>query len=93
MTTPKNFAPVGATEEGGRSLAGFPAPVVLRAVQNRDFAIALLHADTRDSALQDPTLGLTDDQRAELSSRLDEMARMAFRDALDQLRAEGFAAL
>ncbi|MGY1730529.1 hypothetical protein ACI798_03330 [Geodermatophilus sp. SYSU D01045] len=90
MTTPSGFAPDGMTEEGGRRLAGIPATVVLRAVQNRDFALALLHEDTRRPALDDPTLGLTDEQRTELSARLDEMAQLSFAEALGQLREEGF---
>lgn len=77
--------PTGA-QEGG--LSRIPGSVVLKAVQDPDFVLQLLHRDTRDAALSDPKLGLTAAQQDELSSRLDEIARMSFTEAIELLRRE-----
>ncbi len=70
-------------------LSDIPASVVLRAQEDTEFALRLLHRDTRDEALSDPGLGLSDEQRHKLSSILDEIARMSFHDAIQMLRDQG----
>ncbi len=81
------------TEYGDQHLPALPASVVVRAENDMDFATRLLHRDTRDEALDDPALGLTDDQRNDLSSRLDDIAGMSFQDAMEQIRDAGVVRL
>jgi hypothetical protein len=71
------------------SLSDIPGSVVCRAQQDMDFAFRLLNAESRDEALSDPDLDLTDEQLRELSSRLAEIARMSFLDAIRMLRDQG----
>jgi hypothetical protein len=71
------------------SLSDIPGSVVFRAQQDMDFAFRLLNAESRDEALSDPDLDLTDEQLRELSSRLAEIARMSFLDAIRMLRDQG----
>jgi hypothetical protein len=70
------------------NLSDIPGSVVLRAVEDTDFVLRLLHRDSRREALSDASLGLTDEQQRELSSHLDEIARMSFADAIQLIRDE-----
>jgi hypothetical protein len=81
------------TEFRDRHLADIPGSVVIRAQHDMDFATRLLHRDTRDDALSDPSLRLTEDQRTELSSRLDDIADMSFQDAMERIRDAGVICL
>ena len=76
-----------------RHLAVIPAAVVVRAQHDMDFATRLLHRDTRDEALNDPSLRLTEDERNEVSSRLDDIASMSFQDAMVRIRDAGVVCL
>lgn len=69
------------------SLSDIPGSVVLRAQEDTNFAVRLLHQDTRAAALTEA--GLTDEQRSALSPILDEIASMSFQDAIQMLRDEG----
>jgi hypothetical protein len=81
------------TESRERHLADIPGSVVVRAQQDMDFATRLLHRDTRDDALNDPSLGLTEDERSDLSGRLDDIAAMSFQDAMERIRDAGVVCL
>jgi hypothetical protein len=70
-------------------LSDIPGSVVTRAQQDMDFALRLLNQATRAEALNDPGLDLTDEQRSELSSRLDGIASMSFQEAIQMLRDRG----
>ena len=76
-----------------RHLSDIPGSVVVRAQHDMEFATRLLHRDTRDEALNDPSLRLTEDERNDLSSRLDDIAAMSFQDAMVQIRAAGVVCL
>ena len=65
------------------NLSAIPGSVVLRAQEDPDFALQLLNADSREDALSG--LGLSDEQLRELRLILDEVARMSFQDAIQQL--------
>jgi hypothetical protein len=65
-----------------------PESLVERVRQDTDFALRLLHRETRDDALAELT-ELTEAERFDLSSRLDEIASMSFQDALEFLRRHG----
>jgi hypothetical protein len=71
------------------NLSDIPGSVVTKAQQDMDFALRLLHRDTREEALNDPALDLTDEQRQELYSLLDDIAGMSFQDAIQRLRDQG----
>jgi hypothetical protein len=81
------------SEHRERHLADIPGAVVVRAQHDMDFATRLLHRDTRDEALNDPSLRLTEDERTELSSRLDDIATMSFQDAMERIRDAGVLCL
>jgi DNA-binding transcriptional LysR family regulator len=70
--------------EGGY-LAKIPGSVVVRAQQDTNFAVRLLNRDSREGALAEAGVELTD----ELDRTLDEIARMSFQVALQTLRDEG----
>jgi hypothetical protein len=71
------------------SLSDIPGSVVTKAQQDLDFALKLLHQDTRADALNEPDLDLTAEQRSELSSILDDIANMSFEQAIQRLRDLG----
>jgi hypothetical protein len=75
------------------NLSDIPGSVVTKAQQDMDFALRLLHRDTREDALNDPALDLTDEQRQELYSLLDDIASMSFEDAIQRLRDLGTTTL
>jgi hypothetical protein len=75
------------------SLSDIPGSVVLRAQQDADFAVRLLHRESRRDALGDDDLGLTDEQQRELFPILDEIAQLSFRDAIRMLRDQGSVVL
>ncbi len=75
------------------SLSDIPGSVVLRAQQDADFVVRLLHRDSRGEALAEDDLGLTDEQQRQLSPLLDEIAQMSFRDAIQMLRDQGAVVL
>jgi hypothetical protein len=81
------------TESREPHLAGVPGSVVVRAQHDMDFATRLLHRDTRDDALNDPALRLTEDERSQLSARLDDIAAMSFQDAMERIRDAGVVCL
>jgi hypothetical protein len=71
-------------------LVGIPGALVVRAQQDVDFAVRLLDRETRDDALREA--GLDERLREAVSDRLDEIAQMSFRDALQNLRYSGVEA-
>jgi len=81
------------TESREPHLSGVPGSVVVRAQHDMDFATRLLHRDTREDALNDPALRLTEDERSELSARLDDIAAMSFQDAMERIRDAGVVCL
>jgi DNA-binding transcriptional LysR family regulator len=70
--------------EGGY-LANIPGSVVVRAQQDTNFAVRLLNRDSREHALAEAGVELTD----ELDRTLDEIAQMSFQVAIQTLRDEG----
>lgn len=68
------------------SLSDIPGSVVLRAQEDTDFALRLLHRDSRAEALIGADLDLSDEQLRELSPILDEIARMSFQEAIEMLK-------
>ena len=81
------------TESREPHLSGVPGSVVVRAQHDMEFATRLLHRDTREDALNDPALRLTEDERSELSARLDDIAAMSFQDAMERIRDAGVVCL
>ena len=77
------------TDSRETDLGDIPGAVVVKAQNDMDFALKLLHQDTREAALADASLRLTEDERYRLSSVLDEIAAMSFVDALEKIRALG----
>lgn len=71
------------------SLSDIPGSVVTKAEHDLDFALKLLHRETRADALNQSELGLTDEQRSELSSILDDIASMSFEEAIQRVRDVG----
>jgi hypothetical protein len=71
------------------SLSDIPGSLVYRAQQDTDFALSLLHRGSREAALRDADLGLSDEQLGELSRILDEIASLSFQDAIQMLRDQG----
>jgi hypothetical protein len=71
------------------SLSDIPGSVVLRAQEDTDFALRLLHRDSREEALSDPALDLSDDQLRDLSPILDEIANLSFQEAIQMIRDQG----
>jgi len=81
------------TEEDGGYLNGIPGSVVVRAQSDTEYALRLLHQDTRADALNELGLGLTEGAMAELNATLDAIAGMSFESAIEQLRNAGIACL
>lgn len=79
------------TEQGPGYLSGIPGALVVRSQQDIAFAVRLLNRDTRDEALGEAELSLTEDERTELDARLDEIASLSFQDAISALGNEGVA--
>ncbi|MGY1603662.1 hypothetical protein [Geodermatophilus sp. SYSU D00815] len=63
-----------------------PALLVTKAQDDLDFALALLHEDTRAEALRHPDLRLTDAEQRELHPVLEQIAQLSFEDAVEQIR-------
>ena len=76
-----------------QDLSDIPGAVVVRAQHDMEFAVRLLHRDTRDDALNDPRLRLTEDERRDLSARLDDIASMSFTEAMERIRDAGVLSL
>ena len=72
-------------------LPNCPGALVVRAQQDIAFAVKLLHRDTREEALSEAHLDLTDEERSDLDSLLDEIASLSFQDAIGALGNEGVA--
>ncbi|MGY1603661.1 hypothetical protein [Geodermatophilus sp. SYSU D00815] len=66
--------------------ARLPAGLLARAESDRDFALALLHEETRAGALADPELGLPVAEQRELFPVLGRIAQLSFEDAVEQIR-------
>jgi hypothetical protein len=81
------------TESAGEPLASIPGALVVRAQDDLDFALRLLHRDTREDALNELDLGLTEKEQRELSARIDEIAGMSFQTAIEELRDAGVVQL
>jgi hypothetical protein len=79
--------------ESGDELAAIPGAVVVRAQDDLEFALRLLHRDTRADALNELELGLTEEEQRELYARLDEIAGMSFETAIGKLRDAGVMSL
>jgi hypothetical protein len=71
------------------SLSDIPGSLVLRAQEDTDFALRLLHRDSREEALSDPALDLSDDQLRVLTPILDEIANLSFQEAIQMIRDQG----
>jgi len=67
-------------------LSAIPWSVVIRAQEDPDFALRLLNTASREDALSDPDLRLTEEQLRDLRPVLDEVAQLSFQDAIQQLR-------
>jgi hypothetical protein len=81
-------------ESGDSSyLAGIPGSVVVRAQEDLDFAMRLLHRETRAEALGEPGLGLGPQERAEVFEVLDAIAAMTFQEVIEHLRGVGVVRL
>jgi hypothetical protein len=70
-------------------LAAIPGELVVRAQQDMDFALRLLHQESRDDAVSEAGIELTDEQKNTLYVSLDKIANMSFQDALESLRHDG----
>ena len=68
--------------QGDGPSINIPTALVSRAQEDIDFALRLLHRESRDEAIREAGLDLTDDQRSELYALLDEAANMSFQEAL-----------
>jgi hypothetical protein len=74
-------------------LADIPGALVIRAQQDLDFALRLLHEDSRQYAIDELELDLTSEQLSALHERLDVIAHMSFQEAIQTVRAAGVAVL
>ena len=81
------------TESNGGYLDGIPGSVVVRAQSDMEYALRLLHQDTRQDALNELDMGLTEEAMVELNASLDAIAGMSFESAIQQLRNAGIACL
>jgi hypothetical protein len=79
-------------QEDGSS-ANIPTALVCQAQEDMNFALRLLHRESREEALREVGLDLTDDQRSTLYTRLDEVANMSLQEALEKTRDEGWQSL
>jgi hypothetical protein len=70
-------------------LSDIPQRVVERAQQDMDFSLRLLNRETREDALNEPGLDLTEDELGPLLVALDDIAGMSFREALRALKGAG----
>ena len=78
---------MGATEDG--YLADIPGELVVRAQQDVEFALKLLYQGSREDAIRDAGISLTDEQLSKLHSALDQIASMSFQEALQALKDVG----
>ena len=76
-----------------KHLSDIPGAVVTLAQNDLEFAVKLLHRDSRDDALNDSRLALTERERSDLSARLDEVADMSFAEAMERIRDAGVLCL
>ena len=74
---------------GEGRVPGIPPELVERAQNDTDYAFRLLSRESREEALREAGLDLSDDERSALNSRLDEIADLSFQEALAQLRRIG----
>jgi Tat protein secretion system quality control protein TatD with DNase activity len=70
-------------------LTDIPAELVVRAQQDLDYALRLLHRETRAAAIGEAGLDLTAEEQNSLYASLDQIANMSFQDALEALRKVG----
>ena len=70
-------------------LSDIPAELVVRAQQDMNFALRLLNQATREDALREAGLELTDDELGKLHAALDYIASMSFQDVLQALKNVG----
>jgi hypothetical protein len=78
---------IGPTEDG--YLADIPGELVVRAQQDMDFALKLLYRDSREEAIRDAGVSLTDEQLSKLHAALDQIASLSFQEALQALKDVG----
>ena len=79
-----------AMEPSGEGyLTDIPAELVVRAQQDLDYALRLLHRDTRAAAIREAGLDLTTEEQNSLNYSLDQIAQMSFQDVLEALRKVG----
>lgn len=74
---------------GDGYLTDIPAELVVRAQQDLDYALRLLHRDTRAAAIREAGLDLTTEEQNSLNYSLDQIAQMSFQDVLEALRKVG----
>ena len=75
--------------KGDGYLTDIPAELVVRAQQDLDYALRLLHRDTRAAAIREAGLDLTTEEQNSLNYSLDQIAQMSFQDVLEALRKVG----
>ena len=74
---------------GDGYLTDIPAELVVRAQQDLDYALQLLHRETRAAAIREAGLDLSAEEQNSLDASLDHIANMSFQDALEALRKVG----
>jgi hypothetical protein len=74
-------------------LTDIPGDLVVRAQQDMEYALRLLHQDTREDAIREAGLDLTDEEQSRLQASLDQIAKMSFQEVLEALRNLGVANL
>jgi hypothetical protein len=70
-------------------LNDIPGELVVRAQQDMDYALRLLHQETREEAIREAGLDLTEDKQNSLNASLDQIANMSFQEALEALQNVG----
>ena len=70
-------------------LADIPSELVVRAQQNMEFALKLLYRASREEAIGEAGVSLTDDELGKLHAALDQIAGMSFQEALQALKDVG----
>jgi hypothetical protein len=70
-------------------LADIPSELVVRAQQNMEFALKLLYRASREEAIREAGVSLTEDELGKLHTALDQIAAMSFQEALQALKDVG----
>jgi hypothetical protein len=89
----KGMATMTMGAMGDGYLSGIPGELVVRAQQDTDFALRLLHRESREDAIREAGLDLADEQVSQLHESLDQIANLSFQEALEALRDVGVTRL